>query len=135
MLIANPMYDVVFKYLFQEEKVARLLLSSLLNKEVLELNSRPAALLPDGPKPDGTQFLVLRLHFAAAVRREDGARKAVLIEIQKAETAADFALKDKEIALRDQLIREKELGLDERSHAIARLDSLLAALEGRLPGA
>jgi len=33
--IANPIYDVVFKYLLDDEKVARLLLSALLGKEVL----------------------------------------------------------------------------------------------------
>jgi len=39
--IANPIYDVVFKYLLDDEKVARLMLSALLGKEVLELEFRP----------------------------------------------------------------------------------------------
>jgi hypothetical protein len=39
--IANPIYDVVFKYLLDDEKAARLLLSALLGKEVLELQFRP----------------------------------------------------------------------------------------------
>ena len=41
MRIANPIYDVVFKYLLDDEKVARLVLSALLGKEILELAFRP----------------------------------------------------------------------------------------------
>lgn len=89
MLIANPIYDVVFKYLLDDEKVARLVLSALLGQEVLELQFRPTEVQHEAAKPDGTQLLVLRLDFAAAVRMEDGGRKLVLIEIQKARSALD----------------------------------------------
>jgi len=87
--IANPIYDVVFKYLLDDEKVARLLLSALLGKEVLELQFRPTEVHHEAARPDGTQLLVLRMDFAATLRQEDGARKLVLIEIQKARTAWD----------------------------------------------
>ena len=89
MHIANPIYDVVFKYLLDDEKVARLVLSALLGKEVLELQFRPTEVHYEGPKSDGTQLLVLRLDFAATVRLEDGSHKRVLIEIQKARNAWD----------------------------------------------
>ena len=89
MRIANPIYDVVFKYLLDDEKVARLVLSALLGKEVLELQFRPTEVHHEAVKPDGTQLLVLRMDFAATLRQEDGARKLVLIEIQKARTAWD----------------------------------------------
>jgi hypothetical protein len=87
--IANPIYDVVFKYLLDDEKVARLLLSALLGKEVLELQFRPTEVQHEGPKPDGTQLLVLRMDFAATVRLENGDRMLVLIEVQKARSAWD----------------------------------------------
>jgi len=87
--IANPIYDVVFKYLLDDEKVARLLLSALLGKEVLELQFRPTEVHHEAVKPDGTQLLVLRMDFAATLRLEDGSSKLVLIEIQKARTAGD----------------------------------------------
>ena len=89
MRIANPIYDVVFKYLLDDEKVARLVLSALLGKDVLELQFRPTEVHHEAAKPDGTQLLVLRLDFAATVRLEDGGRKLVLIEIQKARSAWD----------------------------------------------
>ncbi|BDU78066.1 hypothetical protein [Mesoterricola sediminis] len=89
MRIANPIYDVVFKYLLDDEKVARLVLSALLGKEVLELQFRPTEVHHEAARPDATQLLVLRMDFAATVRMEDGSRKLVLIEIQKARSAWD----------------------------------------------
>ena len=89
MRIANPIYDVVFKYLLDDEKVARLVLSALLGREVLELQFRPTEVRHEAPRSDGTRLLVLRLDFAATVRLEDGGRKLVLIEIQKARSASD----------------------------------------------
>ena len=89
MRIANPIYDVVFKYLLDDEKVARLVLSALLGKEVLALKFRPTEVRQEASRPDGTQLLVLRMDFAATVRLEDGSRKLVLIEVQKARSAWD----------------------------------------------
>ena len=89
MRIANPIYDVVFKYLLDDEKVARLMLSALVGKEVLELKFRPTEIRQPVQQPDGTQLLVLRLDFAATVQLEDGSRKLVLVEIQKAHSALD----------------------------------------------
>ena len=34
MLIANPIYDVVFKYLLEDKKVAKLFLGAILEKEI-----------------------------------------------------------------------------------------------------
>lgn len=34
--VANPIYDAVFKYLMEDERVARTLLSALLQREVAE---------------------------------------------------------------------------------------------------
>ena len=35
--IANPIYDSVFKYLMEDERVARTILSALLKKEVVSV--------------------------------------------------------------------------------------------------
>jgi len=87
--IANPIYDTVFKYLLDDEKVAKLMLSALLGREVLELTFRPTERPYSVQKPDGTQLLVYRMDFAATLQLEDGSRKLVLIEIQKARNASD----------------------------------------------
>ncbi len=38
--VANPIYDSVFKYLIEDERIARTLLSALLKKEVVEVHVR-----------------------------------------------------------------------------------------------
>jgi len=87
--IANPIYDTIFKYLLDDEKVARLMLSALIGQEVLALQFRPTEHRIQNAPDEGTNLLVLHLDFAATVRLEDGAQKLVLIEIQKARTAVD----------------------------------------------
>ena len=37
MIVANAIYDVVFKYLLEDRSIAKLLLSGLLQTEVLEV--------------------------------------------------------------------------------------------------
>ena len=41
MKVANAIYDVVFKYLLEDRNIAKLLLSGLLQTEVLDLELKP----------------------------------------------------------------------------------------------
>ncbi|MCS7029542.1 MAG: hypothetical protein NZ519_12335, partial [Bacteroidia bacterium] len=45
--IANPAYDVVFKYLMEDNKIAKLLLSDLLQEEIIDLEVRPQEYIMD----------------------------------------------------------------------------------------
>jgi len=87
MRVANPIYDVVFKYLLDDEKVAIILLSNVLGKKIdrLELASRelPLELAPKN-------ITVFRIDFKATVTLENGEKKLILIEIQKAKFASDI---------------------------------------------
>jgi hypothetical protein len=47
MHIANPIYDVVFKYLMEDAKVAKLLISSIIGEEIEELDFRPQEFTTD----------------------------------------------------------------------------------------
>jgi hypothetical protein len=38
MKIANPIYDVVFKYLMEDERIVRTILSALLKKDVVKVD-------------------------------------------------------------------------------------------------
>lgn len=38
--VANPIYDIVFKYLMEDERIARTILSALLKKEVVSVEQR-----------------------------------------------------------------------------------------------
>ncbi len=87
MMIANPIYDVVFKYLMDDDKVARFILSRILGKEVLALAARPQEVIGHLAQKSLT---VYRLDYAATVRLEDGSEKLVVIEIQKAKYHTDI---------------------------------------------
>ena len=77
--IANPIYDSVFKYLMDDERIARTILSALLKKEVVEVTMRPH----EYPNVTKDQLTMFRIDFAAKVREENGEVKTILIELQK----------------------------------------------------
>ena len=93
MQIANPLYDVVFKYLMEDAKVAKLLISSIIGEEIEELVFRPQEYTSDIDKGriegcSGT-LTVYRLDFNARIKTAEGSRQ-VLIELQKAKFATDI---------------------------------------------
>ena len=93
MQIANPIYDVVFKYLMEDSKVAKLLISSIIGEEIEELEFRPQEYTSDIDKSRiegnvGT-LTVYRLDFNARIKTAEGS-KQVLIELQKAKFATDI---------------------------------------------
>lgn len=79
LTVANPIYDAVFKYLMEDERIARTLLSALLKKEVVEVNVRKHE-YSNGTRDKISMF---RIDFGARVRQDDGSLKLVLIELQK----------------------------------------------------
>ena len=76
--IAYPIYDVVFKYLMEDERIARTILSALLRKEITHVEMRPHEYVDE--KIDG--ITVQRIDFGATVR-EEGCERLILIELQK----------------------------------------------------
>ena len=87
MDVANPIYDVVFKYLMQNQRVARLLIGRITGLAVHSLTVSPQeTAVPrtaEGAQHD-LPLTLLRMDFAARVQTEDGGERQVLIEIQKA---------------------------------------------------
>ena len=79
MRVANPIYDIVFKYLLEDERIARTLLSALLKKEVVAIQTRRNEYSNIGR--DGLS--IFRIDFGATVEEEDGTRHLILIELQK----------------------------------------------------
>jgi hypothetical protein len=92
MQIANPIYDVVFKYLMEDAKIAKLLISSIIGEEIESLDFRPQEFTADidtGLEGRIGLLTVYRLDFSASIKTVDGL-KQVLIEIQKAKYATDI---------------------------------------------
>lgn len=77
--IANPIYDSVFKYLMEDERITKTILSALLKKDVVEVEMRKHEYSNAGRD----KISMFRLDFAAKVRHEDGSLKLILIELQK----------------------------------------------------
>lgn len=79
VLIANPIYDVVFKFMMEDDKVAKLLLSTLLNKEVVELQMRNQ----EFTSMYESRISLFRLDFSAKIKEADGSESLIIIELQK----------------------------------------------------
>jgi hypothetical protein len=86
MQIANPIYDSVFKYLLNDNKVAKLLLSAIIGDEIIELDFQPTEI----PLPINESILVLRMDFKATVKYRDGSIQVIIIELQKAKLHTDI---------------------------------------------
>lgn len=86
MQIANPIYDVVFKYLMDDSKIARLLISTIIGEKILSLDFLPQEKVVE---LEQRSLTVYRLDFSAKIQTADGYRN-VLIEIQKAKFATDI---------------------------------------------
>ena len=85
MEIANPIYDVAFKYLMEDNDIARLIISTIIKQNVISLELKPQESTIELKIGSLT---VYRLDFAAKIETPDGL-KTVLIEIQKAKLATD----------------------------------------------
>ena len=85
MIIANPIYDVVFKYLLEDANIARDLLSTILGEEVVQLEFKPQ----ETSTETSDSIKILRLDFKAIIKKKDGSLFKVLIELQKSKQVFD----------------------------------------------
>jgi len=85
--IANPIYDVVFKYLMEDTDIAKLILSTIIDEEIESLDFLPQENILT---IENRSLTVYRLDFSAKIRLPDQSFKQVLIEIQKAKYSTDI---------------------------------------------
>ncbi|MCI5159494.1 MAG: hypothetical protein D3906_13890 [Candidatus Electrothrix sp. AUS1_2] len=110
MKVANPLYDVVFKYLMQDMRVAKLVISNIIEQEIESLDFAFTEL---NRKLPGGGLTVLRIDFAAKIREPDGSSKLVLIELQKAKFPTDITRFRKYLGKQYQ--EESNIQLDEKT--------------------
>ena len=77
--VANPIYDCVFKFLMEDERIAKTVLSALLKKEVVSVEMRRH----EHPNVTRDKISMFRIDFAAQVKEDDGTVRLILIELQK----------------------------------------------------
>jgi FtsZ-interacting cell division protein YlmF len=83
MKIINPLYDKAFKYLMDNEPLAKKILSVIIDQDIISLESRPQE-TPVLVKETKTSVLrVLRFDFTAIISTKEDERYATIIEVQK----------------------------------------------------
>lgn len=87
MLIANPIYDTVFKYLMENLKIAKGIISTIIGEEILTLDLAAQEHTYQSSEP---ALMVFHLDFIAKIRLKQGGSKNVLIELQKSNLAYDI---------------------------------------------
>jgi len=87
MIIANPIYDVVFKRMMENERVAKFFIGTLLNQIIETIEVKPQEFTYTD---ELAGLAVFRLDFIATIKTESGELKKVLIEIQKAKNQIDL---------------------------------------------
>ena len=91
MHIANPIYDVVFKYMLEDNRVAKLFLSAIIGEDIAELEFSAQERLVEIPNTDrgNVPLTVCRIDFSAKIKTGKG-YKTVIIELQKAKYLTDL---------------------------------------------
>ena len=118
MIIANPISDLVFKWLMSNDRIARFFLETLLEQEIVDVQLKPQELSYFNKEDDvslSAALTVMRLDFVATIKTASGEHKKVLIEIQKARNTIDVKRFRKYLAehLRDLPIQVRQ---DLRQH-------------------
>lgn len=87
MIIANPIYDTVFKRMMENERVAKFFIGTLLEQQIETVEVKPQEFTYSD---ELIGIAVFRLDFIATIKTENGTYKKVLIEIQKAKNQIDL---------------------------------------------
>jgi len=97
IIIPNPIYDVVFRYLMEDPESAMIVLSTLIDEKITYLRLEPQthtkknkseAMITD-PKSKKDIHL-FHLDFVATIKLPDGSEEMIMIELQKASEPDDI---------------------------------------------
>lgn len=86
MLIANPIYDLVFKYLMENLEIAKGIISTIIDEEIVHIDFQAKESTIKSP----AKFTFYHLDFIARIRDKQGKSKDVLIELQKTNVLFDI---------------------------------------------
>lgn len=110
IVIPNPIYDVVFKYLMEDNQSAKIILSTLINEKIKKLTFEPVSHTEKIQDPKSEKTIKLfHLDFTAVIEKTDGQEELIMIEIQKANKASDIFRFKRYISTNFQRKQEKEI--------------------------
>ena len=122
LVIPNPIYDVVFKYLMEDNESAKIVLSTLINEKIKKLTFEPISHTEKIKDPNTEKEIKLfHLDFTATIEKSNGTEELVMIEIQKANRASDIFRFKRYISANFQKKQEKEI-INHRTQAVEKID-------------
>ncbi|MDI9338700.1 MAG: hypothetical protein QM539_09790 [Alphaproteobacteria bacterium] len=102
IIITNPIYNAVFKYLMDDLESAKIIISTLLNKKILSLKPLSNDLVNSDPPnqtsvtsntkktdSDSNMIPLMRLDYSAEILHDNNTKELVTIELQKARFPSD----------------------------------------------
>jgi hypothetical protein len=126
IVIPNPIYDVVFRYLMADYESALIVLSTLTNEKIIKLHLEPLT----HPEKKGVkikdpgseqEISLFHLDFTATVELKDGSEEMIMIELQKAAEQDDIFRFKRYIGKNFQYKRKEELK-DSKGQLISIID-------------
>jgi len=126
LIIPNPIYDVVFRYLMEDPDSAMIVISTLINEKIKKLHLEPIThseknenqvkIEIQDPKAKNDIYL-FHLDFTAVIELPDGSEELIMIELQKASEPEDIFRFKRYISKNFQKKQEKEI-TDPKTQAI-----------------
>jgi hypothetical protein len=86
IVIANPIYDTIFKFLLEDLSIAKELIATIIDEDILTIEVKPQE---NTTSLNERSLTVYRLDFLAEIKTSSGQKK-VLIELQKAKLVTDI---------------------------------------------
>lgn len=97
IIIPNPIYDVVFRYLMEDPESAMIVLSTLIDEKIIRLNLEPQTHTHKKDNPihltnptTGDDLYMFHLDFTATIELPNGSEEMIMIELQKASQPDDI---------------------------------------------
>ena len=139
MIIANPIYDIVFKYLMSDLDVAKGVIAAIIDEEILTLDFKSQehvhkfkkadlkaikAREEDESDVDIKELIYYHLDFIAKIKMKTGGCKNVLIELQKTNLPPDIMrfrrYLGEQYKIEDEVVDEEELVEERKERTVTR---------------
>ena len=115
MLIANPIYDVVFKYLMANLDIAKGVISTIIDEEIVTLDFKAQENIIKFKTSSKKELTYYHLDFIAKIKIKGNGYKNVLIELQKTNVPYDIERFRKYLGAQYQKVDEVPIGTDKSS--------------------
>jgi len=128
IIIPNPIYDVVFKYLMEDVESAKIILSTLINENIKHLAFEPISHAEKVKETtEEKEIRLFHLDFTATIEKPDGSEELIMIELQKANETSDIFRFKRYISANFQKKQETEV-LDWETQAIKKIQKPIRLL-------